>query len=178
MSDDSLQAQTASFPWKVVARDTLLAVALSVLLALVTNYARKQPLAWVQSAPYEILVPCPELTGDPTEIPANSPYLEAPFTMVIDVRSPNDFAQWNVPGAQNQPFDWLGPPVDMEVQAIARELARTGAQRVVVYGDGEDPDSGREWARMLAGAHLKNIHYVSGGAIAIRKLAGNGKVAP
>ena len=61
---------------------------------------------------------------------------------------------------------------------IAREVARTGAKNVVVYGDGDDHDSGREWARMLAGARLKNIHYVLGGAPALRKAPAKEKVNP
>jgi len=161
-----------------LARDVALTVGLSILLAFAANSLRNQPLPWVQPTPYDILVPCPEVTGDATEIAANSPLLSASSTLLIDVRSPEEFSQWHAPKARNRPFDWLGPPVDAEVTQIAKELAMTGMQHVVVYGDGEDPDSGREWARILSGARLKNISFVHGGAPAIRRLSGDGKVAP
>lgn len=161
-------APPRSTSWKRVVLDAAATVLLSVLLAAGVNLLRQQPLAWVQSVPYDILVPCPEVTGDATEVPATSPLVSDAHTFLIDVRTASEFDTWHVGNARNQPFDWLGPPADSEAKAIAREVARTGMRQVVVYGDGGDPDSGREWARILAGARLKNVHYVAGGAPALR----------
>ncbi|MFH1437767.1 MAG: hypothetical protein ABIJ56_18815, partial [Pseudomonadota bacterium] len=49
-----------------------------------------------------------------------------------------------------------------------KEIASSGASMVVVYGDGDDPDSGKELGRELAGQGIRNVHYVEGGAPAIR----------
>jgi hypothetical protein len=46
---------------------------------------------------------------------------------------------------------------------------------VVVVGDGEDPDSGRELARELAGKGLKNMAYVTGGAPALKAALTGGR---
>jgi hypothetical protein len=35
---------------------------------------------------------------------------------------------------------------------------------VVVFGDGGDPDSGEQLARELAGAGIRNVVFVAGGA--------------
>lgn len=174
MSQQETRQTSKPSGWKSLVRDTTLTIAIAALLAFLTNLGRAEPMKWVQAEPYDILVPCPEVMGDATEIPADSAQLRATSTLILDVRSPQEYAQWHLGAARNQPFDWLGPPVDAEVKHLAKEVARTGAQRVVIYGDGGDPDSGREWGRILSGAGLKNIHFVAGGAPAIRAAAEKG----
>ncbi len=44
----------------------------------------------------------------------------------------------------------------------------SNAARVVVFGDGRVPDSGREMARELAGRGMVNVFYVEGGWEAAR----------
>ena len=150
-----------------ILRDAAIVVAVATALALVSNTVRKGRIAIVQREPYAILVPCPEPVGDAAPITPTDPRVSASSTLILDVRSAEDFAAWHVPNAKNQPFDWLGPPVDDEVKKVARDVAASRAQQVVVYGDGDDPDSGREWARLLSGARIKNVSYVEGGGPAI-----------
>ncbi|HQP35897.1 MAG TPA: rhodanese-like domain-containing protein [Polyangiaceae bacterium] len=178
MTEQGAQEKNVARPWKGLVRDAALTVLLAIVLAAGTNMARAKPLPWIQAEPYEILVPCPEVMGEATELAPDSSLIGDKSTLLFDVRSAKEYAEWHAAGAKNQPFDWLGPPVDAEVRMIAREVARTGAKNVVVYGDGDDPDSGREWARMLAGARLKNIHYVLGGAPALRKAPAKEQVNP
>lgn len=141
--------------------------AASCVVAVASNAVRSNGIPLVQKEPYAILVPCPELVAEAEEMAPGDPRVNDGRTLLIDVRSPEEFKAWHLPSARNQPFDWLGPPVDDEVKRIARDTAASQAQRVVVYGDGDDPDSGREWARLLAGAHIRNVFFVRGGAPAL-----------
>ena len=148
-------------------RDAAIVVVACTAVALTVNAIRSDGIKLVQEEEYDILVPCPEPVGDPEEIEANDPRVGAKTSLLLDVRSKEEFAAWHADGARNQPFDWLGPPVDAEVQVVARQVAASKAQRVVVYGDGDDPDSGREWAKLLSGARIKNVFFVKGGAPAL-----------
>lgn len=151
----------------VILRDAAIVTALSTVVALSVNAVREEGIPLVQKEEYDILVPCPEPVGDPEEMAATDPRLEDAKSLLLDVRSKEEFDAWHVEGARNQPFDWLGPPVDEEVKTVAKQVAASRAQRVIVYGDGDNPDSGREWAKLLSGARIKNVFYVKGGAPAI-----------
>lgn len=139
----------------------------AVLVGFAFNAVRSDKLPWIQTKPYAILVPCPEPVGDAEPMAANDARVNDSRSLVVDVRSSEEFAHWHVPGAQNEPFDWLGPPVDAQVKELAAAIAASRAQRVIVYGDGDDPDSGQEWARLLSGARIKNVFFVRGGAPAL-----------
>ncbi|MFW5740813.1 MAG: rhodanese-like domain-containing protein [Myxococcota bacterium] len=152
---------------KTIVRDAAIVAALSTLVALSVNAVRTEGIPLVQQEEYDILVPCPEPVGDPEEMAASDPRIESDKSLLLDVRSKEEFAEWHVSGARNQPFDWLGPPVDKEVKTVAKQVAASRAHRVIVYGDGDNPDSGREWAKLLSGARIKNVFYVKGGAPAL-----------
>jgi hypothetical protein len=50
-----------------------------------------------------------------------------------------------------------------------QEITQSGAKRVLVYGDGDAPDSGHQLGRELAAAGIRNITFVEGGAPALRR---------
>jgi rhodanese-related sulfurtransferase len=150
-----------------IVRDAAIVTVGSAVVALVFNAVRSEGIRLVQQEEYDILVPCPEPVGDPEVMNADDGRIKDSRSLVLDVRSKGEFGSWHLEGAQNQPFDWLGPPVDEEVKAVAKQVAASRAQRVVVYGDGDDPDSGQEWAKLLSGARIKNVFYVKGGAPAL-----------
>jgi rhodanese-related sulfurtransferase len=150
-----------------IARDAAIVTGLSTVLALGINAVRSDGIRLVQKEEYEILVPCPEPVGDPDVMKADDARIKDSRSLVLDVRSAKEFESWHLEGSTNQPFDWLGPPVDEEVKTVAKQVASSRAQRVLVYGDGDDPDSGQEWAKLLSGANIKNVFYIEGGAPAL-----------
>jgi hypothetical protein len=148
-------------------REGALVTLVAVVVGLAVNAVRSDGIDLVARKEYEVVVPCPEPVGDATAIDPKDSRVRASNSLVIDARSADEYRDWHLPGALSLPFDWLGPPPDEQVKLVAERVARSRAQQVIVYGDGEDPDSGREWARLLAGARLRNVCYVVGGGPAL-----------
>jgi len=145
-------------------RDAAAVVVLSVIVALGFNGLRHRGIPLVAQHEYEILVPCPDTVGEVDELEASSLHPGAVGELVIDGRKAADFAAWSYPGATSVPFDYLDPTPAETV----RRIVSSGARRVVVYGDGGEPDSGRELARELAGRGIRNVAFVRGGAKTLR----------
>jgi rhodanese-related sulfurtransferase len=151
--------------WLIAAgRDSAIVVVVAAAVALSVNQVRSARLPLVAREPYNVLVPCPDTVG--SAAPLAPTVLALRGDLVIDARVPADYAAWHVPGARSIPFDYLEPTAPAQVQAVAR----SGARRVVVYGDGQTPDSGQELARELAGRGLRSVFFVQGGAAALRAL--------
>jgi len=148
---------------KSLIRDTLVVLLLSGLVAVAVNLFRPNPLPWVADQDYETMVPCPEPLGEVDEITVESDIILDDKTLLIDAREKDEFELGSVPKAVSVPFDWLDPVPEEKVA----ELVKTRAARVVVFGDGLDPDSGRELARELAGRGMRNVSFVKGGAKAL-----------
>jgi rhodanese-related sulfurtransferase len=153
-------------------RDASIVVVAAVAMGLVSNLVRhKEKLSWIQTTPYDLLVPCPEPVGQAQTIQAGSPLILDRTSLVIDARAATDYAEWHIEHAINVPFDWLGPPVQDDVTRVTQVITRSNAKRVIVYGDGDNPDSGREWARLLSGGGIRNVNFIEGGAPALRILS-------
>jgi rhodanese-related sulfurtransferase len=151
-----------------VVRDAVLIVVGASAIGLAANSLRPRgSIPFVQTKPYDIVVPCPEPVGEAAPMKSNDPRVLESTSLVIDARSKSDYVAAHVPSALNVPFDWLGPPVANETAEVAQRVARSQARLVIVYGDGDDPDSGREWARLLSGGGIKNVYYIEGGARAL-----------
>jgi len=150
-----------------VLREALAVAAASAALGLAVNEVRRDGLPLVAREPYQTLVPCPEPGGEVAGLAAHDPALESPRTFLVDARSPDEFAHWHLRGAVNVPFDWLDPLPPDRLEWLARTVAASGATRVVVYGDGDRPDSGEFLAKELSGRGIRHVHYVVGGAPAL-----------
>ena len=146
-----------------VVKDAALVVAVCTVTGLLANFVRPNPTPLIQNEMYQIFVPCPEPTGEVTKLIPRDLILADVPSLVIDARSREDFDFWHFPGSISIPFDYLSPVSPDDVQKIMS----SGAKRVVVYGDGMVPDSGRELARELSGQGIKNVCYIEGGAINI-----------
>lgn len=155
---------------KILARDTGMLVIVAAILAFGSNAVRADRLPLIATKDFETLVPCPEPLGTAGAIASDDPRIRVPTTLVIDARSQDEYATWHVLGAINVPFDWLAEQeqITKQTQQIARDVARSKKHVVVVYGDGGDPDSGREWAALLNSAGIRNVVFVTGGAAALR----------
>ena len=158
-----------------VVRDAALVVLAAIALALLGNRLRPtRGLPLFASRPYEVLVPCPEHRGRASAIEGRDLSLGPPGTLLVDGRSPKEHGRWHAPGAISLPFDYLEP---VPAEAVQR-LLRARPRRVVVYGDGEQPDSGEQLAHQLAGRGLREVFYLRGGAPALRELVGQRTRAP
>jgi hypothetical protein len=157
-------------PWRAVFRDAGLVVAGCGLVALATNAVRAGGIPLIQQEDYAILVPCPETVGHVDAIDPRMALPNGSRILWIDARGRQDYGEWHAPGAWNLTFDYLAPS---DPAAVAR-VASSGAREVVVYGDGQDPDSGEQLARELAGKGIRSVRFIAGGAPALRDAQSGG----
>ena len=154
----------------VALRDALLIVLVCALVGIGVNALRASGIPLVQKTEYEILVPCPEGSGNVQALSVHDPLLADKRSLWVDARRPAEHQRWHPAGARSVPFDYLEPTCAAEV----RKIAASGASQVVVFGDGKDPDSGEQLARELAGRGIRNLGFVQGGAPALAAAAAGG----
>jgi rhodanese-related sulfurtransferase len=147
-----------------VVRDALVAVAACSAIGLAVNALRANGIPLVQKEPYPILVPCPEAGGHADAIQPGDPVLREAGSLLVDARAETDFAAWHPTGAIHVPYDYLEPTSS----ATLNRITASRAKRVIVYGDGGDPDSGEQLAREIAGKGIRNVGFLVGGAGALR----------
>jgi hypothetical protein len=150
-----------------ILRDAALITAFSALLALGFNALRTEGLPLIADKPYDILVPCPEPVGEVAAVTPDAPEVKAPDTLLIDARDEDAFKAWHLPGAHHVEYDYL-TEMSAADEATIRALLASRARRVIVYGDGDDPDSGRMLGSDLHLKGMKNVSFVTGGAPALR----------
>lgn len=157
--------------WSQVARDVSVVVASSAVVALSVNALRGDRLPLVATGPFETLVPCPEPIGQAEAASPDDARVYHASTLLVDARCRADYLDWHLPGAVSFPFDWLAEQdeVDRQTTSVARAIARTSKRTVVVYGDGDNPDSGQAWAALLSSGGIKNVLFVIGGAPALKR---------
>ncbi len=146
-------------------RDAAVVVAVSTVVALAYNALRPgEGIPLVADEEYDIFVPCPEDFGETDPVAPEDYRVAGERTLIVDAQSDEDYAEWHMEGALHAPYDWLDPVPD----EILRKIARENPEAVVVYGDGGDPDTGRELALELSGGGIRNVYHVEGGAPALR----------
>jgi hypothetical protein len=155
------------FDLRAVIREAVVVAAVSMIVGVAFNALRSDGLPLVARHPYQTLVPCPEPGGPVEALDAREADIPAPRSFVVDARSPAEFAESHLEGAVNIPYDWLDPVPEEQLEELARAIARSGATRVVVYGDGGRPDSGEHLGKEISGRGIKNVFFVRGGAPAV-----------
>jgi hypothetical protein len=151
-----------------VFRDALIATGISICVGLAANVVHPEKIPYVAEQAYEILVPCPEPGGSVVPFEPDDPALFSKDTFVIDARSKQAFALWHFDRASSVPFDYLDPTPKEKLQYLAREIAGSRAKRVVVYGDGDTPDTGEQLGKEITGFGIKNVVFLRGGAPALK----------
>lgn len=154
-----------------VVRDAVVLTLAAAAVGMVVNALRPRGLPLVAKGGFEILVPCPEPSGTAELLEADDPKLRDAATLLIDARSSDEYQTWHWPNAISIPFDWLaeGEQIEKDARAVARKVAASGKHAVVVYGDGADPDSGQQWAALLNSSGIRNVSYVKGGSVELRR---------
>ena len=152
-----------------VTRTAALATLVAATVALVVNALRPDGLPLVADKPYEILVPCPEPGGEVSPVTPADASLLSKDTFIVDARTKTAFDAWRFGHAENLTYDYLDPVPEADIKALTREIAASRAKRVVVYGDGDTPDTGEQLGKELSGHGIKNVCFVKGGAPALLK---------
>jgi rhodanese-related sulfurtransferase len=147
----------------IAVRDAAIVVALCAAAGIGTNAARRDGIPLIQKEEYQILVPCPELTGEVGLLEPDDARLKERGTLIIDARSVTQFDAWHLPDARSLPYDYLEPVAEKAV----KELVASRASLIAVYGDGADPDSGHELAKELVAKGIRNVFQIKGGAPAL-----------
>ncbi|HEY3446885.1 MAG TPA: rhodanese-like domain-containing protein [Myxococcales bacterium] len=149
---------------KRAVRDAAVVAAGCAAVGFAVNAARPTgSLPAVAREPYAILVPCPVLGGEALALAPSDPRIAQETSVIVDARSKAEFGAWHLPRARSVPFDYLEQVSKAHVEA----LLASGGSAVVVYGDGQDPDSGQELAKEISGKGLRNVFFVQGGAPAL-----------
>ena len=151
-----------------VLRDAVIAAGISFVAGLLVNLVRPDAIPFVADQPYELFVPCPEPGGEVTPMAADAPALLADDTFVVDARSKEEFDTWRLRRAINISYDYLDPTPKETLRELAETIARSRAKRVVVYGDGDTPDTGEQLAKEVSGHGIKRVFFVEGGAPELR----------
>lgn len=149
-------------------RDAVILTVAFAVVGLVVNLFHPERIPYVAQAEYETLVPCPEPGGEVIPMKPDDPALGSEKTFLIDARSGEAYAAWHFGESMNVTYDYLDPTPDEIIDDLVRRIARSGAQRVAVYGDGDRPDTGEQLGKEISGKGIKKVHFVEGGAPALR----------
>jgi hypothetical protein len=155
-------------PRRVLVEAAAVAVA-TAAVALAVNTLRPAGLPLVASAPYQTVVPCPEPGGPVRAIAPGDVAVRSKHSFPVDARSAAEYRDWHLERAVSVPYDWLEPLPEGTLEELARAIAASRATVVVVYGDGGRPDSGEHLGREISGRGIRNVCFVTGGAVALAR---------
>jgi rhodanese-related sulfurtransferase len=152
----------------IALRDAVIITAIACAVGLLVNLFHPEKIPYIAEEEYNILVPCPEPGGEVTPLEAADPRVQAKDTFVVDARNKSEHQAWKLGEAMNIPYDYLEPIPDEALEKLVKGIQKSGARRVVVYGDGKDPDSGEQAGKEISGKGIKNVFFIKGGAPALR----------
>jgi predicted sulfurtransferase len=152
----------------IALRDAVAVAGICFAVGLLINLVHPKGIPFIADQEYDIFAPCPEPGGEVTPMPANEPLLFANDTFIVDARSKQEFRTWRFRESINVPYDYLEPTPGPILQHLTETIAKSRSKRVVVYGDGDIPDTGDLLARDISGHGTKHVFFVEGGAPALR----------
>jgi hypothetical protein len=144
---------------RIAIRDATIVTIACAAIAIPVNALRRDGIAFIQKSDYQILVPCPVTEGEVEALSSESLKLDDPHTLLIDARDTVEYKCWHLGRAMSVPFDYLEPTDP----AMINKIASSRAKRVIVYGDGNDPDTGEQLAKEIAGKGIRNVAFIRGG---------------
>lgn len=150
-----------------VLRDAVLITAVAGAVGLLVNLFHPEKIPYIAEEEYDTLVPCPEPGGEVIPMEATDALVQAGDTFIVDARGKQEHQAWKLRDAMNIPYDYLEPIPDESLKELIKRIQKKGAHRVLVYGDGKDPDSGEQAGREISGKGIKNVFFVKGGAPAL-----------
>ena len=168
MMTEGAKTQTFFTGLATALRDAVLITAAAGAVGLLVNLFHPEKIPYIAEEEYETLVPCPEPGGEVTPLEANDALVRAGGTFVVDARQQSEHRAWKLGDAMNIPYDYLEPIPDEALKDLVKRIQKSGARRVVVYGNGKNPDSGEQAGREISGKGIKNVFFVKGGAPALR----------
>lgn len=157
---------------RIALRDATRVTGACFAVGLLVNLVHPEGIPFIASQEYEIFAPCPEPGGEVTPVAADAPVLLADDTFVVDARPESHFKDWRFGRPINVPYDYLEATPKATLRHLAKTIAQSRARRVVVYGDGDMPDTGELLAREISANGIKNVFFVEGGAPALRTSKG------
>jgi hypothetical protein len=166
--DAEVEKQTFFAGLGIALRDAVLISAAACAVGLLVNLFHPEKIPYIAEEEYETLVPCPEPGGEVTPMEATDALVQAGDTFIVDARAKQEHQAWKLGDAMNIPYDYLEPIPDESLKELIKRIQKKGAHRVLVYGDGKDPDSGEQAGKEISGKGVKNVFFVKGGAPALR----------
>jgi rhodanese-related sulfurtransferase len=152
----------------IALRDAVIITAIAAAVGLLVNLFHPEKIPYIAEEEYNILVPCPEPGGEVTPLEADDARVRAKDSFIVDARKRTEHQAWKLGEAMNIPYDYLEPIPDEALDKLIKGIQRSGAKRVVVYGDGKDPDSGEQAGKEISGKGIKNVFFIKGGAPALK----------
>ncbi len=153
----------------IALRDAVIATIISTTIAVIANLVHPEAIPFIAEEEYEILVPCPEPGGEVIPLEPSDSGIWAPNIFLVDARSKKDFTAWHFEEATNLTYDYLDPTPENLIHDLALGIARSKSTKVVVYGDGDVPDTGEQLGKEISGHGIKNVFFLTGGAPALMK---------
>jgi hypothetical protein len=151
-----------------ITRDAAIVSLVAAGIGMIVNTMHPRAIPFIAEVEYEVMVPCPEPGGDAQAIEADDPDLGDKGIFFVDARIKEEFSSWRYKEATNLTYDYLDPTPDALIQDLARAIASSRSRKVVVYGDGDQPDTGEMLGKEISGRGIKNVFFVRGGAPALK----------
>lgn len=138
------------------------------VIALAVNIFHPKSIPFIATDAYETMVPCPVQEGHVTPIAASASELVEKGVFLVDAREESEFHKWHPKGALLLTYDFLDPIPPENIREMAKRIAAKRATKVLVYGDGANPDTGELLGIDISAAGINNVFYIKGGADALK----------
>ncbi|MGC9042974.1 MAG: rhodanese-like domain-containing protein [Myxococcota bacterium] len=140
-------------------RNSIIIALIVTISSVIINFIHPHRIPFFATRHYEIYVPCPDTKGEIKEITVDEFLKMESESIIVDARSRADYEKWHFKDAINIEYDFLTPVCPIKIKEIINQKRRY----VLVYGDGGEPDSGKELAKELATNGINNVFFLKGG---------------